>query len=395
MNWINARIAEFKKIHPELVIALEQAKWDQIDTKSMADYRAGISHDVIITSPQFLPKHFVVGDLLDLTPYLNWSEKQVREFDWNPVWHACEQGGKRIGIPMGAHTRLCIYHKDMFADVGLDPEKPPETLEQLVEFAQKLTRDIDGNGKIDVWGLGIYFGPSRATIELAFAPILWHYGGKLWDEETKQAVFASKAGVKTAQFLSDLMNKYHVTPRWAVSGTYDDTVLRGFLDRRIAIAWGWGSYWIQPLEEMGLIQGCFPSTPAGKMTKIGIFLTPTNIQAQFTNAWTISVHALTQNPVASVQLIETFIEPAALATFPDAGLPARLSTWERPEYQTGFYQTWFEAAKKGRSMPPTAHYEELANIVAAALQEILIKNAPIQATLLKFQKAYNVRYAGE
>jgi multiple sugar transport system substrate-binding protein len=395
MNWINDRIAEFKKIHPELKIELEQAKWDQIDTKSMADYRAGISHDVIITSPQFLPKHFVVGDLLDLTPYLNWSDEQVREFAWNPVWQACEQGGKRIGIPMGAHTRLCIYHKDMFADVGLDPDKPPETLDELVAFAQKLTRDIDGDGKIDVWGLGIYFGPSRATIELAFAPILWHYGGKLWDQETKQAVFASEAGVKTAQFLSDLMNKHQVTPRWAVSGTYDDTVLRGFLARRIAIAWGWGSYWIQPLEEKGLIQGCFPPTPEGKMMEIGIFITPTDIHAQFTNAWTISVHALTRNPVASVQLIETFIEPAALAKFPDAGLPARLSTWERPEYQTDFYQTWFEAAKKGRSMPPTAHYEELANIVAAALQEILIKNAPIDATLLKFQEAYNVRYAGE
>jgi ABC-type glycerol-3-phosphate transport system substrate-binding protein len=395
MGWINERLDEFQKLHPGLSVELEQAKWDQIDTKCMADFRAGIPHDVILTSPQFLPKHFVVGDLLDLAPYLNWNEQQVNEFAWNPVWQACEQGGKRIGIPMGAHTRLCIYHKDMFAEAGLDPDRPPRTLEQLVEFTQKLTRDIDGDGKIDVWGLGIYFGPSRATIELAFAPIIWHYGGKLWDEHTKQAVFASLAGIKTAQFLSDLMNKYKVTPRWVVSGTYDDVVLRSFLDQKIAIAWGWGSYWIQPLEEKGWIQGCFPPTPEGEMTKIGAFLTPTNIQAQFTNAWTISLHALTQKPVESVQLIETFVEPETLFTFPDAGLPARLSTWGRPEYQTNFYQIWFEAARKGRSMPPTAHYEELANTVAAALQEILIKNAPIEETLMKFQQAYNVRYAGE
>ncbi|MDZ7377249.1 MAG: hypothetical protein ONB13_11605, partial [candidate division KSB1 bacterium] len=90
-----------------------------------------------------------------------------------------------------------------------------------------------------------------------------------------------------------------------------------------------------------------------------------------------------------------FIDPKALCSFPDAGLPAALSLWQSPEYQTEFYKIWFEAASKGRSMPPTAHYEELSNTVAAALQEILIKNAPVEATLTKFQRSYNSRYAGE
>jgi len=395
MDWVNARVKEFRELHPELKVELEQAKWDQIDTKSMADYRAGIAHDVVITAPQFLPKHFVVGDLLDLKPLLNWSEDQLGEFSWSPVWQPCIQQGKWLGIPMGAHTRVCIYWKDQFAEVGLDPERPPRTLEELLEYAQKLTRDRNGDGKIDVWGLGMYFGPSRATIEIAFAPVIWHFGGELWDAKTKQAVFASPAGVKAAQFLSDLLNKHQVTPRWAVSGTYDDAVMRAFFDGKIAIAWGWGSYWIQPLEEQGLVSGCYPPTPHGKMIKIGMFVTPTIPQAQFTNAWTISIHALSQRPVESAQFLERFVEPHALCSFPDAGLPAVLSLWQRPEYQTEFYQIWFEAARKGRSMPATAHYEELSNTVAAALQEILIKNAPVESTLLKFQRSYNGRYAGE
>ena len=395
MDWIQARVAEFNQVHPELTVELEQAKWDQIDTKSMADYRAGIPHDVVLTSPQFLPKHAIVRDLLELNSYLSWDADQIADFAWNPVWQKCEQGGKRIGVPMGAHTRLCVYRKDLFVEAGLDPESPPQTLDQLVNCAKKLTRDRDGDGRIDTWGLGIYFGQSRATIELAFAPILWHFGGKLWDEQSKRAVFASSAGVKTAQFLSDLMNRHKVVPRWAVSGAYDDVILRGFLDGKFAIAWGWGSYWIQPLEEKGWISRCFPPTPAGEMKQVGVFLIPTNNQAQFTNAWAISVHALTRKPVASVAFLEMFVKPEALFSFPDAGLPARLSTWERPEYRTDFYRTWYEAVKHGRSMPATAHYEELANSVAAALQEILVKNAPLEATLLKFQKAYNVRYAGE
>ncbi|MDZ7319181.1 MAG: extracellular solute-binding protein [candidate division KSB1 bacterium] len=395
MDWINQRLAQFQQAHPGLELELEQVKWDQIDTKIMADFRAGIRHDVVITSPQFLPKHAVIGDLLDLAPYLNWRADEVAEFSWNPVWQACQQQGKLIGIPLGAHTRLCIYYRDMFVAAGLDPDRPPQTLEELIEYARRLTRDTDGDGKIDVWGLGIYFGPSRATIELTFAPLLWHFGGTLWDEETKQAAFASPAGFQAARFLSDLINTYQVTPRWVVSGTMDDVVLRPFLDGKFAMAWGWGSYWIQALQEKGLVENCFPPTPQARMTRIGLFLTPTAVQAQFTNAWTISVHALTRDPIASVQFIENIIQPDALAAFPDGGLPSHLSNWQKPEYQNDFYRIWFEATRKGRSMPATAHYEELANAVAAALQEILVKQAPIEQTLQKFQRAYNIRYAGE
>ncbi|MFZ5518890.1 MAG: extracellular solute-binding protein [Candidatus Zhuqueibacterota bacterium] len=394
-DWINARLAEHRLLQPDMPVELEQVKWDQIDTKSMADFRAGIPHDVIITSPQFLAKHAVVGDLLDLSPMLRWSEDNIGEFKWNPVWDACNQQDELIGLPMGAHTRLCAYRKDMFAEVGLDPEKPPQTLDELVEYARRLTRDIDGDGKIDVWGLGIYFGPSRATIEITFAPILWHFGGELWDEQSKQAVFASEQGIAAAQFLSDLINKHQVTPRWAVSGTIDDVVLRPFLAGLVAMAWGWGSYWIQPLEATGMVSHCFPPSAEAEMTTAGIFLTPTIGHAQFTNSWTISLHALSPHPEKSMEFLKLFVQPEALETFPDAGLPAQLSTWRDARYSSPFYQVWFEAIKSGRSMPATAHYEELSNTIAAALQEILIHNAPVAPTLLRFQRAYNSRYAGE
>ncbi|OQX86660.1 hypothetical protein B6D60_05760 [candidate division KSB1 bacterium 4484_87] len=395
VDWIDQRVQIFRQKFPGFSVELEQAKWDQIDTKSMSDFRAGIRHDVLLTSPQILPKHALVGDLLDLSPFLSWTPKKIVEFSWSPVWQACVYNGEILGVPMGAHTRLCIYNKEMFRQAGLDPEKPPQNLEELISAAQKLTRDINGDGKTDIWGLGIYFGPSRATIELAFAPILWHFGGKLWDEKTKRAVFSSAAGIKTINFLRDLIYKYRVTPPWVLSGAYDDIVLRGFLNEKFAIAWGWGSYWIQPLEQKGWLKNCFPPHPDAEMTRAGIFLTPTNPKAQFTNAWTISVHSLSKKPEISVELLKEFVEPQALKNFPDAGLPGTLSNWQEPDFQSDFYRIWFQAIKFGRSMPRTAHYEELASAIAAALQEILVKNADPEKTLKKFQRAYNIRYAGE
>ena len=34
---------------------------------------------------------------------------------------------------------VLFYNKDAFEEVGLDPEDPPETWEEVVEYGQKLT----------------------------------------------------------------------------------------------------------------------------------------------------------------------------------------------------------------------------------------------------------------
>ena len=55
MDWINARIANFYELQPELQVELEQVKWDQIDTKCMADYRAGFLTMWLLRLHNFFP----------------------------------------------------------------------------------------------------------------------------------------------------------------------------------------------------------------------------------------------------------------------------------------------------------------------------------------------------
>ena len=51
----------------------------------------------------------------------------------------CIYQGEHFCLPWGTDTYALFWNKDLFEDAGLDPEQPPQTLEELAEYAQKLT----------------------------------------------------------------------------------------------------------------------------------------------------------------------------------------------------------------------------------------------------------------
>ncbi len=48
-------------------------------------------------------------------------------------------------MPFNSSTPVMLYNKDAFKAAGLDPESPPQTFEEVVAAAQKLTNgDMKG-----------------------------------------------------------------------------------------------------------------------------------------------------------------------------------------------------------------------------------------------------------
>jgi ABC-type glycerol-3-phosphate transport system substrate-binding protein len=391
-EWIAGVVAKFEEENPGWTVELEGVKWDLIDQRSILDLSAGVDHDLMFSSPQLMAKHQQVGDYIDLTPMIEqWSAEEQGDLNWSPGWAAAAVGGQQVGIATGVHTRTNVYNRDWFQEVGLDPDKHFTTPDEVVEAAKALTKADE-----DKWGLGMYMGPSRATIELYYAPMVWHFGGDFYDADAKKANLTGDASLQATQWLYDLVYTHKVTPPYAYAADADYGVVidTAFLDGKIAQGMGFGSYWIGTLEDKGMLSGCFPATADCAVGSAGVMLVPTSVKAQFTNAWCLSIHKLSKYPDMAFKLLETVLRPENLINYPDAGLPARLSAWEAPEYQSEFYQLWLEAARNGRPMPPTPNYPELADTVAAALQEILANQSDIAGTLQKFEDEWNTKYAG-
>lgn len=93
----------------------------------------------------------------------------------------------------------------MFREAGLDPEKPPATWQELVEYGKKLTK-TDTSGKLVQTGYGLRYSGNPPGILGKFYPLLWSMGGEVINDDGESLITSEKT-VNALQFYVDMVNK--------------------------------------------------------------------------------------------------------------------------------------------------------------------------------------------
>ncbi len=141
-----------------------------------------------------------------------------------------QTGGKTWGIPFQRSTVVQYWNKDLFREAGLDPEKPPQTWAELVEFAQKLTKR-DAAGTTTQWGVQI---PSSGFPYWLFQGLSTQAGAILANPLGNRTDFTNAGVVEALQFWIDLAQKHRVHPTGIVEW---GTTPRDFFERKVAMMW--------------------------------------------------------------------------------------------------------------------------------------------------------------
>ncbi|WP_238727131.1 ABC transporter substrate-binding protein [Diplocloster modestus] len=149
--------------------------------------------------------------------------------------------GKLYGTPMQYNVQYLYWNKDLFEAAGLDPDTPPATMEELADFAVKLT---DASKK--QYGLAL---PTSVT----YMQFLWANGGDADDTETNKNLLNSEENLKTLEWLQDLAVNKKVTPE-NITGPDADTMLQA---GQVAMYMS-GPWQINGLNEAGIKFGIAP-----------------------------------------------------------------------------------------------------------------------------------------
>lgn len=119
-------------------------------------------------------------------------------------WAASGAEGKTpTSVPLYGLSYGLFYNKAMFEEAGI--QGPPETWDEFVEDAKKLTRDTDGDGRPDQWGVAVE--GASITENAHFAFILGRQqGGRLFDE-AGNPTFDTPENVRAVKQYIDFMGE--------------------------------------------------------------------------------------------------------------------------------------------------------------------------------------------
>ena len=116
-------------------------------------------------------------------------------------------GGTLWSMPFNNSLPVLYYNKDLFTTAGLDPEKPPANLDELLVVGQKLTIDKDNTGTPSQWGLN-----TREDTHWYLSTLFLENGAKIVSDDESQVLYNSPEAVSMLQLWSDWVNKYKIMP---------------------------------------------------------------------------------------------------------------------------------------------------------------------------------------
>src|SRR5699024_4229535 len=108
-------------------------------------------------------------------------------------------------LPFQRSTIVLYYNKDAFEEAGLDPEQPPETWDELVEYGEDLTID---DGKTQ-WGLEI---PSTDYQYWMLQALALETEDNIMSDDGKETFFDAPYTKEAMQFYLDLGPKHQIMP---------------------------------------------------------------------------------------------------------------------------------------------------------------------------------------
>ena len=192
-------VAGFEAENPDVTVTYNPIQANYIE-KIQLMLGTGTAPDVFMLEAFWAPPLTGYDTLLPLDDFIA-ADPEFDLGDFEPAMlDAFRRDGKLYGIPKDYSTLVLFYNPEMLAEAGFD--RPPETWEELAHYAEKLTLDTNGDGRIDQTGFGLVDGLEYVL------PFIWQNGSRLIGEDGEPNL-DDPALIETLEYLQTMRRKGH------------------------------------------------------------------------------------------------------------------------------------------------------------------------------------------
>ncbi|AFY52764.1 carbohydrate ABC transporter substrate-binding protein, CUT1 family [Rivularia sp. PCC 7116] len=367
-------VDKFNQKHPNIQVdSLYVGQPDQQMPKILAAVVGNAPPDLLWFNPTIAGQLVELDALVPLDEMLNKSP--VKDEIDPALFDSMKYQGKIWSVPFATNNVGIFYRPSLFKAAGI--KELPKTWEEFRQVAKKLTRDIDGDNKIDQHGIFLPLGKGEFTVFI-WLPFMWSGGGELAETAAQVNLADNKGAISALQLWQDLVKDGSAILSAPERGFETDAFVSGKVAMQVTGPWTL-TYINNDIKDGDF--GVFP-IPANERqaTSIGgenlfIFKTePEREKAAFEFAEYVAG--------------EGFQTEWALGT---GYLPANVKSRQSETYQAYIQEqptakVFLEQAEYGRSRPVFAGYTRVSESIGRAMEAVLLNKSSPKAALQESQQ---------
>lgn len=200
---LDAQVAEFERRNPDIDVSLLSMGAGAMNPqKLMTSIVGGVPPDVIHQD------RFTIGDWASRGTFQPLDARLqaeagrpgggIRAENYYPAaWNEAVYKERVYAVPTGIDDRMLFYNRALFREVGLDPDRPPRTWDELTEYAKKLTK-LNADKTFQRIGFIPNYGNSWLYL------YSWQNGGEFMSEDGRTCTLNNPQTVGSLQFMADV-----------------------------------------------------------------------------------------------------------------------------------------------------------------------------------------------
>lgn len=295
-------IPAFEERNPGIKVDLKYITWGNFDEQILTAFAGGTAPDIIQRGADEVIKLATKNQAINLDKYLDrWGHRD--DFISSTFDGVVTYGDGVYGIPALSSPRILIYRKDLFREVGLDPNAPPQDWDDFRTYAIKLTKRTPEN-QLERLGFALHTvspGMQPAGYYQQWLDFFWQNGGEVATPDGKLSTFNTDEGVEALQYYVDLYQALIPAGTAALPSEMIPSFPAGRIGMKID-----SRYAVVEMEQYApeLIDEIGVSLPIGRKRRAGVV---------YSDFWTITTQA--KHPDEAWRFLEFLMEPENLVAY--------------------------------------------------------------------------------
>ncbi|MGE5612880.1 MAG: ABC transporter substrate-binding protein [Bacillota bacterium] len=231
----DAIYAEFKKAFPQIEVETTVVPWANYWTKLQTSLPSGAGPDVYQLNAPHAVEYLPAGLAMPLQDKIDAEGLDMSVYP-EAIKNLYTYEGKLYAMPKDYDSIALFYNKAMFDEANVKYPDDTWTWTEFLDAAKKLTKP-DGSQ---------YGFAADSYAQTGLGNFIFQNGGEFFAADGMKSAINSPENIETVQFISDLMNKYKVSPSYSELVETPSYTL--FMGEKVAMI-TFGSWYVGPIYE--------------------------------------------------------------------------------------------------------------------------------------------------